>query len=484
MFTTPVSSLRSGRDRVATSRSKPHPDDDNPPGLSFLPSSSAGNIPESQRQQHEGEGAAVDVTGDKEEEIPGLGSSWASQTQNEWLLSHYSEDDRIRPFIFNANDNDSDMGESGMDVDRMLGRDEEEDEEFAIEQDLTDAFSMRTSSPTPTIGPDTLNLSQRTEPASPTASPPDPLSGPSVRWSQVLAGTHRRVPLSQAPSQAPPGHPNLSQHSANANIDLLQQPTYIRDVRSGSPVPSAYLSPQEALIRAQARAEWGEKYDFALEAAYGRRRTNQDPYAEMYNDMARTVEDNVAAVSQDSRAADFAEDEEYHSQPRTQAEGVLPPQRDDEESLANPNSPYIPPRSLSSQPRTHSQPGLPPLFHLTPTSHVHRTQTLESTSFDTSSSSSFRPRTYRPPILPPWPGQVVHIPPAGQFRPRRPSDTIVPDSQESNKSKSQAEETAPGNKRKRVEMPETLEWVLPSVCFFFVLQVIILINSARIATFP
>lgn len=441
-------------------------DDDDPPGLSLLPriSSTPDNeLPGRRSQPGEGEDAAMDIVDgeEEEEEIPGLGSLLATQTQNEWLQSRKPEEDESdRALTFNLGDVDSGMGESGMEIDREPSRDNEEDEEYAVEQDLTDVYGMQASSFVTAPPNDTADNSQTTAPASPTASPPDPLSGPYVHWSQIL-------PSAPAlPSQAHSNHPLVSQRSAKANPDLSQQREYPYDPLRASPVPSAYLTTQDGLARAQARELWGEKYDRGLLNAYGRgHRASEDPYAELYNDAGGAVggDDGVVA-SQDSRAADFAEDDQ--DQNFAQAHGspaILPPRQEDEESRANPNSPYIPPRSLSSQPRSQSQPGQSPLFQFTPASYMVRAQTLNPSTLDSSSSSSFRPRTFRPPTLPPLPGQVVRIPFAGQHHPRRPSDTVVPDSQESDKGKSRIESAGGEGKRKRVERPMSLSWVLPTV---------------------
>ncbi|KIP10849.1 hypothetical protein PHLGIDRAFT_183756 [Phlebiopsis gigantea 11061_1 CR5-6] len=412
---------------------------DDPPGLFHLSRSSdtSHHVLNRDRPQDD-EDVAMDLEQNDEEQIPGLGSSWI---QNEYLASRRDFEGDDGPdidhvFTFDAHDAHSAMGGNSMDVD-ILATGHTEEDAFAVEQDLTDTLGMQFSA---SVGPLEADISSydalpATQPASQSSSPPDPLSGPSIYWDSILGEQPVGSTISHPPFQQS-SQPVLT--SQNHVQDLSQQQRvheYTNDTPRASPAPSAYLSSDQALARQQARDQWGDKYDRALTAAYHQRHSREDPYAVEYGQ----PDLSGPPVSQDSRAADFPDDDSHVATPRpSQSRLPVEPTGPSPQvsSGPNPHSPYIPDRSLSQSDVQHQQ----PLTALA--EHLRRAGANANTQF----------RSHLPVLL----GKGASLPFTGRTHPRRPSDTVVPDSQEQRDKRERA-------KRKRVVWPDPLQWVFPEV---------------------
>lgn len=384
-------------------------------------------------------------------------------------------------------DADSGMGESGADFLQPMGPTQDEMDDDAIEQDLTAPQGMLSSSPLafpssfampsqPQPQPDSQNSQDRQSTA-----PNSQDSQPSVHWSQILTNHRRYAPASA--SQLPPLREHSSSHppQPHPSQPYASQPyarpsgSAERHVSSGSPVPSAYLPSEDALARAYARETWGERYDGALRAAYSKRRENDDadPYTACLNDGLGS--DNrertpSRVLSQGSRAA---EDGVYGDGPlEDEPEGEAPlggllrhSQLSSEDGSTDVQSILA---GLSPPPPQRHAERIPPFGpeHTTPRAAPRELPTARRRSHTP-------PRTYRPPTLPALPGEehTVVLPFASQLHPRPPSDTVVPDSQSQELRdavlRGDEHDGAQGDggraRRRRIERPEELGWVLPTV---------------------
>lgn len=202
----------------------------------------------------------------------------------------------------------------------------------------------------------------------------------SVHWSQILGrAPHSQVAQPHSPlalgSQLPPSQVRpLNSQALHALSQQNPGGSQVQE-RSGSPVPSAYLPPEEAYARMAARAVWGPRYDEALERAYGRVPREDavddgDPYAADYgldpHMVTRAGQDDARSRYTNSTQRLLSQSSAGSQGPRRPSQESLPARASQvlgphggsprsQEGLSQRRHGMLPPAAPQEDPQRHSQ---------------------------------------------------------------------------------------------------------------------------------